>query len=315
MIYALTGPSRLGGFLVYSFIGFWGLFLFHRAARIGVPEVSQRRYAVLLFFLPSLVFWPSSIGKEAVMMLSLGVCAYGAARVLEHRGWGWVCLATGLGLGYMVRPHVPVVVLAALAVAVALRPRRNQPPVLGPVGRVVTIVVLMAAVAFVLGEAVDRLLPNSETTSTTAAVGELLDRAESGTDGGGSQIDRPAPNTPLEYPMAVMSVLFRPTILEADSAGNVVAAVETTLVLALCVASWKRLRHVPTMALRRPYVLFCLVYTGIFAFAWSSFSNLGALARQRVQVWPFVLVFLALPIVVPSRGRPAAAPGRAVARP
>ncbi len=87
-----------------------------------------------------------------------------------------------------------------------------------------------------------------------------------------------------------MSVLFRPTILEADSAGNVVAAVETTLVLALCVVSWKRLRNLPTMAFRRPYVLFCLVYTGIFAFAWSSFSNLGALARQRVQVWPFVLV-------------------------
>ena len=133
----------------------------------------------------------------------------------------------------MVRPHVPVVVLAALAVAVVFRRRRSQPPVLGPVGRIVTIVVLMAAMAFVLGQAVDRLLPNSEATSTTEAVGELLDRAESGTDGGGSQIDRPTPNTPLEYPGAVLSVLFRPTILEADSAGNVVAAVETTLVLAL----------------------------------------------------------------------------------
>ena len=93
LIYALTGPSRLGGFLVYSFIGFWGLFLFHRAARIGLPEGSQRRYALLVFFLPSLVFWPSSIGKEAVMMLSLGICAYGAARILERQGWGWICLA------------------------------------------------------------------------------------------------------------------------------------------------------------------------------------------------------------------------------
>ncbi len=93
LLYALTGPSRLGGFLVYSFIGFWGLFLFHRAARIGLPEGSQRRYALLVFFLPSLVFWPSSIGKEAVMMLSLGLCAYGAARILERQGWGWICLA------------------------------------------------------------------------------------------------------------------------------------------------------------------------------------------------------------------------------
>ena len=57
--------------------------------------------------------------------------------------------------------------------------------------------------------------------------------------------------------------------------------------------SWKRLRNVPAIAFRRPYVLFCIVYTGIFAFAWSSFANLGALARQRVQVWPFVLLLLA----------------------
>ena len=75
---------------------------------------------------------------------------------------------------------------------------------------------------------------------------------------------------------------------------------ETTIALALCAVSWKRLRNVPSMALRRPYVLFCLVYTGIFAFAWSSFANLGALARQRVQVWPFVLLLLALPVVVPA---------------
>ena len=316
LIYGLTGPSRLGGFLVYSFIGFWGLFLFHRAARIGLPEGSQRRYALLVFFLPSLVFWPSSIGKEAVMLLSLGVCAYGAARILERRGWGWICLAAGVGLGYMVRPHVPVVVLAALAIAVVFRRRRGQPPLLGPMGRIVTIVVLTAALAFVLGRAVDRLLPRSEATSTPEAVGELLDRAATGLDEGGSEIDRPSPNNVIEYPGAVFSVLFRPTVLEAGTAGNVVAAAETTLVLALCVVSWRRLRNLPAMAFRRPYVLFCVVYTGIFAFAWSSFTNLGALARQRVQVWPFVLLLLAVPAARTTRPRRLATPTspRAVAR-
>ena len=229
------------------------------------------------------------------MMLSLGLCAYGAARILERQGWGWICLAAGVGLGYMVRPHVPVVVLAALAVAVVFRRRRSRPPVLGPAGRLLTVVVLMAAMAFVLGQALDRLLPQSEAATTTEAVGELLDRAATGLDEGGSEIDRPSPNNLIEYPGAVFSVLFRPTVLEADTAGNVVAAAETTLVLALCVVSWKRLRNLPAMAFRRPYVLFCIVYTGIFAFAWSSFTNLGALARQRVQVWPFVLLLLAVP--------------------
>ena len=263
LIYALTGPSRLGGFLVYSFIGFWGLFLFHRAALIGLPEGSQRRYALLVFFLPSLVFWPSSIGKEAVMMLSLGVCAYGAARILERQGWGWICLAAGRRAGL----HGP----APRPGRRARRARRRGrvPPASQP-----------AAGPRTGGPHGDRRGPDGGDgvrarpggrppapavgggRRTTEAVGELLDRAATGLDEGGSEIDRPSPNNPLEYPGAVFSVLFRPTILEADTAGNVVAAAETTLVLALCVVSWKRLRNLPAMAFRRPYVLFCIVYTG-----------------------------------------------------
>ena len=50
-------------------------------------------------------------------------------------------------------------------------------------------------------------------------------------------------------------------------------------------------------AFRRPYILFCIVYTAIFTFAWSAFANLGALARQRVQVWPFLLILVAMPLV------------------
>jgi hypothetical protein len=107
LLYTLTGPSRLGGFLVFSWLSFFGLFLFLRAALLGLPEGDHRRYALLVLFLPSMLFWPSSIGKEALMMLALGACAYGAARILERRRWGWLWLAFGLGFGYLVRPTSP----------------------------------------------------------------------------------------------------------------------------------------------------------------------------------------------------------------
>lgn len=309
IIYTSLGPSELVGFLIYSWTGFWGLFLFHRAALIGFPEADQRRYAFLVFFMPSLLFWPSSIGKESVMMLSLGLCAYGSARLLERLPGGWVVLGAGLGLGYVVRPHVPVVVLAALAVAILFRPRSSRTPVFGPLGRIVTVLVLIVGLAFAMSEAVDRFLPLSrvETSSEVGleAVGELLDVAAIGTSELGEEVDRPSANNPLEYPEAVFTVLFRPTILEASSAGNAVASLETTFILVLAVIGWKRLRNVPKMIFRRPYLLMCVVYTGIFTFAWSSFANLGALARQRVQVWPFVLLLLAVPAVLtwkPERG-------------
>ena len=96
LVFAVTGPTRLGGFLVFSWFGFWGLYFFYRAFRVGVPDGDHRRYALLVFFLPSLLFWPSSIGKESWMMLALGVSAYGAARVLSSRPGGYVALGLGL---------------------------------------------------------------------------------------------------------------------------------------------------------------------------------------------------------------------------
>ena len=196
----------------------------------------------------------------------------------------------------MVRPHVAVVALAALVIAVMFRRHPGRTPVFGPVGRVITVALLVAALAFVLGRAVDRLLPFQSDTTGVDAIGEVLDRAETGTEDGGSLIDRPSPNNPLEYPSAVFSVLFRPTLLEADSAGDIVAAMETTLILAFFVIGWKRVRAAFRAAFSQPYILFCIVYTAIFTFAWSAFANLGALARQRVQVWPFVLILIAVPV-------------------
>jgi hypothetical protein len=298
ILYTIMGPSRLGGFLVFSWLSFFGLFLFHRAALIGLPEGDQRRYALLVFFLPSLLFWPSSIGKEAVMMLALGACALGAARVLERRRWGWLTLAAGLGLAYLVRPHVPLVVLAALAIAFVFRRGSRRFVLFGPVARLAVVAVLIVVMAYVLGQVVDRFLPTTVAETTTDAVGQLLDKAGGGTAEGASSIDQPLPNSPLEYPGAAFTVLFRPILLEARNFGMAIAALETTFVLALFVVSWRRLRNLPTLMFRRPYVLFCVLYTGIFAFAWSSFANLGALARQRVQVWPFLLLLLALPLVV-----------------
>jgi hypothetical protein len=39
----------------------------------------------------------------------------------------------------------------------------------------------------------------------------------------------------------------------------------------------------------------CLAYSAIFVYGFSYFANFGILTRERVQVLPFVLVFLALP--------------------
>ena len=116
-VYSVTGATDIGGFFVFAWMGFWGLYLFHRAFVRACPDGDHWRYALLVFLLPSLLFWPSSIGKEAWMCLGLGLVAYAGSRMLTGARGGLPLLALGcLGLG-MVRPHIAALVGFAVFLA------------------------------------------------------------------------------------------------------------------------------------------------------------------------------------------------------
>jgi hypothetical protein len=106
------------------------------------------------------------------------------------------------------------------------------------------------------------------------------------------------PNSPLQYPQAFVTVMFRPFIFEVTSATAAVAAIESTGLIVLAVASRRRIAAAFKDARQTPYVLMAGIYVLTFAFAWSALGNLGIIARQRVQVLPFLVLFLA---VVPNR--------------
>ena len=122
-VYTVFGPTRLGGYMAFGWFSFLGLFLFYRAFTIAMPEGRSRTYARLVFFLPSLVFWPSGIGKEAWMVFALGVAAFGAARLLSGSTVRGIVIA-GLGawMAAMVRPHVA----GLIGLAIAATPRANS---------------------------------------------------------------------------------------------------------------------------------------------------------------------------------------------
>ena len=72
-VYLLTGTSRWAGSIVFAWFAFGGRLLMWRALRRAVPEADDKRYLVFLLFFPSLLYWPASIGKEALMILAIGV--------------------------------------------------------------------------------------------------------------------------------------------------------------------------------------------------------------------------------------------------
>jgi hypothetical protein len=298
VVYAVIGPTKLGGFLVFSWLGFWGLYLFYRAFRLAVPDGDPRRYALLVFFLPSLLFWPSSIGKEAWMTLNLGLIAYGVARLLSRRRGAFPLLALGALGTVMVRPHVTLLAFAALVVAYLVR-RTGSSPV-GVVTKGLGLVVLFASTLLVVTQVqsffgVERL--------DAEGVDQALTMTERQTSQWGSEFEAARARSILHMPKALVSVLFRPFPFEAHNFQAVISSMEGTLLLFLFVRSRRRLLAVPRLIRSSPYVTFSCAFALLFVFAFSTFGNFGLIARERVQVFPAVLVLLALPPRVPRAAR------------
>lgn len=302
VVYTLIGPSFVGGYIFFSWLCFWGLFYFYRAFRVAIPDGDQIRYAALLFFLPSMLFWPSSIGKEAWMTLVLGLTAYGCSLLLTRRRGASVYLLLGLAGILAVRPHVALLVVAGLSLGYVLRSFGTRHA--GSLGSFRTIfgLAFIGGVTLLIIRQVSQFFGLDEFNLDTAT--ETIEYAGGQTEGGGSEFDGGSTAPSLQdLPRDLITVLFRPFPFEVHNVQALLSALEGTALMVLFILSWPRLRTVAKRIFKQPYVTFCVTYAVLFCFVFSTFQNFGILARERVMVYPLILVLLALPLTGVRRAR------------
>lgn len=293
-VLAIIGNSKTGAFMVFSWMGFWGLFLFYRAFVIAVPEGSARTYARLVFFLPSLIFWPSAIGKDAWMVLGLGIAAFGAARVMTGHTWRGLAVAgVGFWMGGMVRPHVVAMVGVGLAAAYLIRRPRKELRELAPVAQAISLIAVAAVALMVVSRSEAWLQTKGfqNPTDVNSSLGSVYTK----TSRGGSSFVPSLLTSPQRAPAAAVTVLFRPILTDAEKFQEFIAGIEGSLLLLFAlfrirwiIAGFRSVR-------RQPYVALAFVYTGLFVLAFSSIANFGILVRQRSSVLPFFLLLLCIP--------------------
>jgi hypothetical protein len=311
MVYTVTGPSIFAGFLLYSWLAFGGMFYLYRAFTIAIPDGNRRSYARLLFFMPSLLYWPSSIGKEAWMLCILGLAAFGTARLLTGRPWRGIALAgVALWLGAIVRAHVSGMVVLGLVVAYLFARPPRRLGALGPAVKLFALAALVVVAVGLLGRTQSYLLEKG--IDPQDGVTSVLNETSRRTNQGGSNFEAPSTGVSLaKLPLAAVTILFRPFPFEVHNAQAAITALESSLLLFLALARRRAIGHAVRHLRRWPYVAFILVYSGLFVVAFSSIANFGILARERTQLLPFFLALLCVPA---RRPRPAATPARTTER-
>jgi hypothetical protein len=300
LVYTLLPPSLLAGFLVFAWLGFWGQVLFIRAYRVAVPEGRLRTYAYWILFLPSFVYWTSSIGKEAWMLVGLGVAAYGAARALSDRTIpGLLLTLLGLWMAGLVRPHLAAMFAIALAVGALVKRPKERLRELAVIDKAVLVVAVAVLAIIFLGSSA-RFLGTSSLGSWGSILQEMTEVSERA-DHGGSEFAPSIVRSPTDLPAGTVTVLFRPFPFEAHNAQALLAALEGSLILIYSVIRIPWLIAALRSVRRQPYVIMALVYVGLFVVAFSSFPNFGLLARERTQVLPFYFILFTVPPLVRRR--------------
>jgi hypothetical protein len=291
LIYTALRPSVLAAFFVYAWMAFLGTYFFYRAFVLAVPDGDRRAYARWLFLLPSVLFWPSSIGKEAWMMFGLGIAAFGAAKVFRERMIpGILVCAAGLGLAAIVRVPFAAAMGVGFVVAAVIRRResRSDRPRL-PFSRLASFGVF-AAISLVLISSMGEYLSRSGLSGLS--VDEIIISSTDTTGQGGSEFD-PSPITnPITAVTGIVTVLFRPFITEANTPEAIGAAIEGSVLALVALLRWRSFGAAIVAIRRVPYMAFALLYSAGTIFMLSAVANFGILVRTRTLLYPTVLALM-----------------------
>jgi hypothetical protein len=296
VVYYLFGRDMIAGFMVFGLIAFVGSYLWYRATVEAVPFLNKKLYFLIVMFAPSILFWPSSIGKEALMQFGIGSAALGTAHLFNGKLLrGLLVALPGAWLLYIVRAHLLalVVLSAAVAYVIGRGPRANRATsatssLVKPIG-----LVLVAFLAvFAVGQGAKSLgLPSL----TLDSVQSELDQTTASTGQGGSSFDNGGNSlSPLHLPQGMATVLLRPFPWEVDSPLQSLASLEGLALAGFIFIRRKSiaisLRHLRSV----PFIFYCWTLTILYSVTFQAFANFGLLDRQRSLVLPALYVLLCL---------------------
>jgi hypothetical protein len=296
VVYYLFGNDMIAGFMVFGLIAFLGSYLWYRATVEAVPFLDRRLYFLVVMFVPSILFWPSSIGKEALMQFAIGSAALGTAHLLNGKLLrGLLVAVPGAWLMWVVRPHLLALVLLAAAPAylIGRGPRaRGDAPISTSLIRPIGLVIIGFLLAFAVTQGAKSLgLP----TLTLGSVNAELAETSLSTSQGNSAFDTGDTSlTPARLPQGMVTVLLRPFPWEAPGFLQKLASLEGIALVSFMILRRKSLaaslRHVRIV----PFLLYAWILTILYSLTFQAFGNFGLLDRQRSLVLPALYVLLCL---------------------
>jgi hypothetical protein len=283
LLYTILPVSMAGAFFFFSVLAFTGTIFCYCAARVAWPEANLRYYTFCIFFLPSILFWPASLGKDAWILCWSGFAVWGWVTFIRShkmRGLFWIVIA--LYFLQLVRPHIAALVAVSMAAAYLIYGTRSKRSIIS--WAIGAVVVIFVGYYMVTEGAAFLKLDDLSVSSLEARIQEQQER----TTQGGSSYEVISIFMPLGLITGLVTSAVRPFPWEANSGQMLLTSLETLGWLFLCWKQrrtfWQKMRGIRS----DPVAAFALFYTVTMLLALTSLGNFGIVARQRVMALPFL---------------------------
>ncbi|WP_147302913.1 hypothetical protein [Marinoscillum furvescens] len=287
-------------FAIFSFSGAW---FFYKAVVQKYPG-NERKLAVAILFIPSVVFWGSGILKDTITFGALGWLTYCVINIIDFQRLNikyWVIGACMAVLIFKIKSYIVICFIPMLFVWLYWK---YQVQIKSAILRVLIAPVLLMIFVSSAYFSLDQVSSYSEKYSLDAIAERAAITAydirygwgaRTGGDGG---YDIGIPDGSWQSmislaPKAIVVSLFRPFLWEVKNPLMLLSALESIIItilvsLMLVKGKWKRI-------VEDPFLLFCLFFALLFGFAVGiSTGNFGTLMRYKIPMMPFFFTFLML---------------------
>jgi hypothetical protein len=273
--------TYLDCFMIFQAIGFWGILILMRTfeeihMRVGTNESMISGY---LLCLPTLHYWTSYIGKDAILLFAISLCTWSALnlskRILQF------CFAVLVMT--LCRAHIALIVVVSLALAAAAYRGLS----LGR--RLVVMMPAVGALAVLAGIVRSYLGVNIADAGSVANFLEERTAIPIAAQGSTNLNGDP-------FILRLISLLVRPMFFDARNLLGIVASLENCVlvfVIGYCFVHYRQLLELYRKVL---FIRFALILTAVLTILLATVNyNVGLGLRQRTMIIPPLLsIFVAI---------------------